>query len=245
MSIAFISDLHLSAKDPAISLRFNEYLMHELNGVETLYILGDLFEYWIGDDAIDVLGMKNVITALKALTETGVEGFFIAGNRDFLIGKEFSKKTGFTILEDETVVDVHGEKVLILHGDSLCTDDILHQQFRSEMMCNKVWHQQALSLSIEERIAMATKMRGMSAEHKSEISNEIMDVNAESVVALMEKHGVNRMIHGHTHRPAIHSHDTQNGPAERIVLGDWYTQSSFLKIDNSEYQLSNLSNNKS
>lgn len=240
MSIAFISDLHLCAKAPAISLRFNEYLMQELDNIETLYILGDLFEYWIGDDGIEALGMSSVIDALKVLTNTGVKGFFIAGNRDFLIGNEFANQTGFTILNDESVVDIYGEKVLILHGDSLCTDDDMHQQFRAQMMCNKQWQQQALCLSIEERIALATKMRGMSAEHKSEISNVIMDVNPEAVVSLLEKHNVTRMIHGHTHRPAIHSHETRNGRAQRIVLGDWYSQSSFLNIDESGYHLSNL-----
>ena len=240
MSIAFISDLHLSVKDPAIGLRFNEYLSNETQNLESLYILGDLFEYWVGDDAVSILGMEAVLTALKELTNSGVNGYFIAGNRDFLVGDVFAEQTGFTILEDETVVSINGEDVLILHGDSLCTDDLLHQKFRQEMMCNKLFHQHALSLPIQERIAMADKMRGMSAQHKSEISNDIMDVNTDSVIALLEKHNVNRMIHGHTHRPAIHSHETKNGLAERIVLGDWYSQSSFLTIENNEYQLSNL-----
>ena len=240
MSTAFISDLHLSAKAPEISQRFQEYLSTELVDVENLYILGDLFEYWIGDDAAAMLGMQPVLDALKQLTGSGIHGYFIAGNRDFLIGEQFAKHTGFTILEDETVVELGNEKVLLLHGDSLCTDDHLHQQFRQQMMCNKAFHQHALSLSIEERIATAEKMRGMSAEHKSEISDEIMDVNTDSVVTLLEKHGVTRMIHGHTHRPAVHSHDTKNGIAERIVLGDWYTQSSFLRHDENGFQLSNL-----
>ncbi|MGH1426451.1 MAG: UDP-2,3-diacylglucosamine diphosphatase [Arenicella sp.] len=240
MSTAFISDLHLSAKAPDISQRFQQYLLNELSGVDTLYILGDLFEYWIGDDAASMLGMEPVLDALKILTDNGIKGYFLAGNRDFLVGDVFAKHTGFTILEDESIIELNGEKVLILHGDSLCTDDHLHQQFRQQMMCNKAFHQHALSLSIEERIATAEKMRGMSAEHKSEISDEIMDVNADAVVQLFEKHQVTRMIHGHTHRPAIHKHATNTGNAERIVLGDWYTQSSFLLHNENGFTLSNL-----
>jgi len=240
MSTIFISDLHLSAKDPAISNRFNEYL-ETLKTADTVYILGDLFEYWIGDDAAALTGMDNILIKLKELTSSGVNGFFIRGNRDFLIGEQFANETGFTILEDETVVDIYGEPVVILHGDSLCTDDHIHQQFREQMMCNPAFHKQALSMSIEERIATAEKLRGMSAEHKSEISNEIMDVNDNAVISLLEKHDVTRMIHGHTHRPNIHQHQTINGNASRIVLGDWYTQFSSLTISkNKEYKLSNL-----
>ena len=240
MSTAFISDLHLSAKAPEISIRFQDYLANELDGVKTLYILGDLFEYWIGDDAAEFLGMHTVLDALQNLTNTGIKGYFIAGNRDFLIGETFAQMTGFEILADESIITVGDENVLILHGDSLCTDDHLHQKFRAEMMCNPIFHQQAMSLSIEERIAKAEQLRGMSAEHKSEISMQIMDVNEASVIKLFEETGVSRMIHGHTHRPAIHSHSTKNGQAQRIVLGDWYTQSSFLIHDQKGYTLSNL-----
>jgi len=215
--------------------------MDELDNVDTVYILGDLFEYWIGDDAAEMTGMSPILDRLKQLTSSGVNGFFIRGNRDFLISEQFSESTGFTVLEDESIVDIYGEKVVILHGDSLCTDDHVHQQFRQQMMCNPVFHKQALSMSIEERIATAEKLRGMSAEHKSELSNEIMDVNDDSVVSLFEKNKVSRMIHGHTHRPNIHQHNTSNGNATRIVLGDWYTQSSFLSISpEGEYRLSNL-----
>jgi len=242
MATAFISDLHLSAKAPEISQRFEQYLQNGLNNIDTLYILGDLFEYWIGDDAAQMLGMQLVLDGLKALSDNGIQGYFIAGNRDFLVGEHFSTHTGFEILPDESIVKIGNEKVLILHGDSLCTDDHLHQQFRQQMMCNPAFHQHAMSLSIQERIASAEKLRGMSAEHKSEISMEIMDVNQESVVKLFEDKGVTRMIHGHTHRPNIHQHETSLGDAERIVLGDWYTQSSFLIHDDKGFHLSNLSN---
>lgn len=240
MSTAFISDLHLSAKAPDISKRFQEYLANDLVGVETLYILGDLFEYWIGDDAASLLSMQPVLEALQQLTKAGIKGYILVGNRDFLIGKKFAQMTGFDILADESIINLGGEQVLILHGDALCTDDHLHQKFRKEMMCNPEFHQYALSLSIEERIAKAEQLRGMSTEHKSEISMEIMDVNENAVINLFEKKGVTRMIHGHTHRPNIHSHVTKNGQAERIVLGDWYTQSSFLIHNEQGYQLSNL-----
>ena len=240
MTTAFISDLHLSAQRPDITLRFQHFIENDLNDIETLYILGDLFEYWIGDDATDVLGLREIINALKQLSDSGIKGFFISGNRDFLIGEQFSHETGFSILPDETVIELGGRQVVILHGDSLCTDDVIHQQFRKEMMCNPEFHQYALSMPIPERIETAKKLRGMSAEHKSEISEEIMDVNENAVVQLFEQKGVTQMIHGHTHRPNIHLHTTSQGEAERIVLGDWYSQSSFLTHDGAGFRLSNL-----
>ena len=240
MATAFISDLHLSVKDPKITDRFNQYIEHDLQNIDALYILGDLFEYWIGDDGAEILGMDKVLEALKSLSLSGINGYFIAGNRDFLVGDTFSKKTGFEILQDETIITLGNEKVLILHGDSLCTDDVIHQQFREQMMCNPAFHEHALSLSIEERMVIAEKMRGMSDDHKSEISHEIMDVNQNAVIKLLEKKQVTRMIHGHTHRPNIHQHMTSLGEAERIVLGDWYTQSSFLIHDKKGFHLSNL-----
>ena len=240
MTTAFISDLHLSAQCPDITQRFQHFIENDLNDIKTLYILGDLFEYWIGDDATDVLGLREVLNALKQLTDSGIKGFFISGNRDFLVGDHFSHETGFSILSDETVIELGGQQVVILHGDSLCTDDEKHQQFRKEMMCNPEFHQYALSMPIAERIETAKKMRGMSAEHKTEISEEIMDVNENAVVQLFEQKGVTQMVHGHTHRPNIHQHKTNLGNAERIVLGDWYTQSSFLIHNDNGFSLSNL-----
>ncbi len=231
MATYFISDLHLAANAPQISERFFQFIQHEINDANTLYILGDLFEYWVGDDAAKTVGMQPVISALQELTTKGVKGFFIAGNRDFLVGDQFSAETGFTVLKDETVVDLYGQETLLLHGDSLCIDDAAHQQFRSQMMTNPEWHQMALSKSIAERIEIAKQMRGLSAEHKMNLSDAIMDVNDSAVVSLMEDRNITHMIHGHTHRPNIHQHKTHNGLSERIVLGDWYHQQSYLRVD--------------
>jgi len=244
MSTTFISDLHLSAKAPKITERFMDFaasITAPSSETKTLYILGDLFEYWIGDDAVAVVGMQGIIDALKKISDANIDAYFIRGNRDFLVTDSFAQQTGFKLLEDETVIDLYGEKNIILHGDSLCTDDQLHQQFRQQMMCNPEWHKLALSLTVEQRIAKAEELRGMSADHKSSISDSIMDVNDQAVVDLFEQHGVTRMIHGHTHRPNMHQHQTKNGESTRIVLGDWYTQSSVLTVtDDQQYSLSNL-----
>ena len=231
MATYFISDLHLAAQAPDITQRFIEFLDNDIGDVKTLYILGDLFEYWIGDDAAEVVGMAPILAKLKALSDSGVSGYFIAGNRDFLIGQRFTEQTGFEILNDFTVIDLYGTPTLLLHGDALCTDDEKHMMFRQQIMTNKDWHAMALQKSVEERINIAKEMRSMSADHKMTISDSIMDVNERSVIDAFEQHKVLNMIHGHTHRPKIHEHQTEIGNAERIVLGDWYTQLSYLKVD--------------
>jgi len=174
--------------------------------------------------------MSPILTKLRALTDSGVQGYFIAGNRDFLVGQRFTEQTGFEILTDFTVIDLYGTPTLLLHGDALCTDDEKHQLFRQQIMTNKEWHSTALQKPVSERIAIAKEMRSMSADHKESISDAIMDVNEQSVIAAFEQHQVKNMIHGHTHRPKIHQHQTQQGTAERIVLGDWYEQLSYLKV---------------
>lgn len=231
MATYFISDLHLAAQAPDITQRFIEFLDNDIDDVKTLYILGDLFEYWIGDDAAEVVGMAPILAKLKALSDNGVSGYFIAGNRDFLIGQRFTEQTGFEILNDFTVIDLYGTPTLLLHGDALCTDDEKHMMFRQQIMTNKDWHAMALQKSVEERINIAKEMRSMSADHKMTVSDSIMDVNERSVIDAFEQHKVLNMIHGHTHRPKIHEHQTEIGNAERIVLGDWYTQLSYLKVD--------------
>lgn len=236
MATYFISDLHLAAQAPEITQRFVDFLDNDIKDATTLYILGDLFEYWIGDDAAAIVGMAPILEKLKALTQAGLKGYFIAGNRDFLVGESFTEQSGFEVLNDFTVVDLYGTKTLLLHGDALCTDDEKHLMFRQQIMTNKDWHAMALQKSIEERIAIAKEMRSMSADHKDTLSDSIMDVNEQSVINAFEEHQVINMIHGHTHRPKIHEHTTARGTAERIVLGDWYTQLSYLKIDeNGQY----------
>jgi len=234
MATYFISDLHLAAQAPDISQRFIEFLDNDIQDAKTLYILGDLFEYWIGDDAAEVVGMSPILAKLKTITDSGVQGYFIAGNRDFLVGQRFTEQTGFEILNDFTVIDLYGTPTLLLHGDALCTDDEKHQLFRQQIMTNQDWHTMALQKTVEERIAIAKEMRNMSADHKKSVSDAIMDVNEQSVVEAFEEYQVINMIHGHTHRPKIHQHQAQQGTAERIVLGDWYTQLSYLKVDENE-----------
>lgn len=240
MAIYFISDLHLAMNTPAIGERFQQFLAQELGDAQSLYILGDLFEYWIGDDAVEQVGMTAAIQALKNITDSGIDGYFIAGNRDFLVGKHFAEITGFKVLEDGVVVDLFGTPTVLLHGDALCTDDIKHQQFRQQMMTNADWHKMALAKPIEERIAIAKQMRGLSAEHKMTLADSIMDVNDSAVTSMLEEKGVTQMIHGHTHRPNIHDYQTSAGPAQRFVLGDWYEQQSFIRVDQQGCQLSNL-----
>lgn len=233
MATYFISDLHLAAQAPEITQRFIGFLDNDIKDATALYILGDLFEYWIGDDAAEIVGMSPILAKLKTLTDNGVKAYFIVGNRDFLVGPTFTEQTGFEILSDFTVIDLYGEPTLLLHGDVLCTDDEKHMMFRQQIMTNKDWHKMALQKTIEERIEIAQQMRSMSADHKLSVSDSIMDVNEQSVIDAFEQHQVLNMIHGHTHRPKIHEHKTNLGNAERIVLGDWYTQLSYLKVDES------------
>jgi len=227
-STYFISDLHLSKSDTAITERFNAFVTKHLDDAEKLYILGDLFEYWVGDDGTAVVGMEDIIATLKEITSTGIKGYFVAGNRDFLVGKLFEKMTGFTVLPDFSIIDLYGEKTLILHGDALCSDDHVHQEFRQGIMLNSDWHQQVLSKSIEERIELARQIRGTSNDHKMTLSDQIMDVNEDTVVETFSEFAVKQIIHGHTHRPKRHSYQDNK---ERIVLGDWYSKTSYIKAN--------------
>ena len=168
---------------------------------------------------------------LAALTNKGLPCYFMHGNRDFLLREAYAKQAGMTLLPEEHVIDLYGEKVLLMHGDSLCTDDIPYQQFRT-MVRNPAWQDDLLSKSPQERLQLAMQALGASAEHKGTVTMDIMDVNGDEVVAAFERHGVQRMIHGHTHRPATHELEANGKPAQRIVLGDWYTQSSVLRVKN-------------
>lgn len=228
MHTYFISDLHLSQDNPAIALAFFKFLSKRAVKADALYIIGDLFEYWIGDDAVELLGAEIVIDKLRAISEQ-VPCYFIAGNRDFLVGQQFSDLTGFTILNDESIIDLYGTPTLILHGDSMCTDDVAHQEFRQQVITNESWRKQFLSVSVPERIEQAKQARAQSNMHKTQISTEIMDVTTSTVIQKFESKKVQQMIHGHTHRQATHKHDTRMGTAIRYVLGDWNTTSSILK----------------
>ena len=229
MTTLFISDLHLEASRPEIGEQFLGFLAGEARNAEALYILGDLFEVWVGDDDPSPYFAKMKL-AIRALSDTGVPLYFMHGNRDFSIGKDFAAETGVEILVDPTVVVLYGNPVLLCHGDSLCTDDVEYQQVRM-MLRNPEWQAKMLARPLEERIAIAVQARGESKARGESMSDEIMDVNQEAVAAALRKHGVDTMLHGHTHRPAVHDIDLGDQGATRIVLGDWYEQGSIVRWD--------------
>jgi len=226
MSTLFISDLHLDEARPHIVNLFTRFVADEARGASALYVLGDLFESWIGDDDDSALA-HQVARSLAALKQRGVPIFFMHGNRDFLLGEDYAQRAGMTLLNDPTVIELDGERTLLMHGDTLCTDDAAYQEFRA-VMRNLEWQKQFGSRSLAERRAFAAQARAESLKHTASAKAEIMDVNHEAVVATMRKHRVRRLIHGHTHRPATHCFEINRQSAERIVLGDWYEQGSVL-----------------
>ena len=226
MTKLFISDLHLQAARPDITERVFRFLQTEAAEAEALYILGDLFEAWIGDDDPDEHN-REVQAAMRRLTDAGVAGYFMRGNRDFLIGDAFAERTGFTLLGDPVVHDLYGTPVLLSHGDAYCTDDLEYQAFRRQSR-DPAWQQQVLSMSVEQRRALAGQAREESRTAMVDKAEDIMDVNAGAVAAALREAGVTTLVHGHTHRPAVHELDLDGTPATRIVLGDWYEQGTVL-----------------
>jgi UDP-2,3-diacylglucosamine hydrolase len=226
MTVLFISDLHLDEARPQIITLFEELLRADARGAQALYILGDLFESWIGDDDDSELA-DRVARALAELTGGGTAIFFMHGNRDFLLGDAYARRAGLTLLADPTVIDIDGERTLLMHGDTLCSDDAEYQKFRG-IVRDPQWQRAFLAKPLDERRAFAAQARGESRRHTASAKPEIMDVNAAAVAAAMREHGVRRLIHGHTHRPATHRFGLDGRGAERIVLGDWYEQSSVL-----------------
>lgn len=228
MTTLFISDLHLDASRPHITRLFVEFLRGEAAQADALYILGDLFEAWIGDDAPDPTG-DEVATALAELHAHGVPCFYIHGNRDFLLGDAYARRARLTLLPDPSVVEVEGEPVLLMHGDTLCTDDAPYQAFRAQSHTAQ-WQRAFLARSIAERQAFAAQARAESQRYTRSVADAITDVNPSAVAGTLESQGTYRLIHGHTHRPARHVLQRAGQPAERIVLGDWYEQGSVLRI---------------
>jgi len=227
MTTLFISDLHLEAQQPDIGEQFLAFLKGEARDAEALYILGDLFEVWLGDDDPNPY-YQQMKAGLRKLADTGVPIYFMHGNRDFTIGEQFCEETGAALLNDPTVLNLYGRDVLLCHGDSLCTDDVQYQQVRA-MTRDPAWQAMMLAKSIEERIAFAVQAREESIARGDSISDEIMDVNADAVMATLREHNVDIMLHGHTHRPAVHDIDMDGKHATRIVLGDWYEQGSIVR----------------
>jgi UDP-2,3-diacylglucosamine hydrolase len=222
-----ISDLHLDASAPGIARQFLGFLADDARDARALYILGDLFEAWLGDDDPDPAA-REVITALRALTDSGVPVYFMHGNRDFLIGPRFASETGCTLLPDGTVVDLHGERVLLMHGDVLCTADHGYQRLR-RILRHPLVDFTLRHLPLSARRALGRRLRAGSRMHVGSTAPEIMDVTPQAVVDALRTAGVRTLVHGHTHRPAIHALEVDGVPARRIVLGDWYQQGSVLE----------------
>jgi UDP-2,3-diacylglucosamine hydrolase len=240
MTTLFISDLHLDAERPEITALFGEFIQREASKAKALYILGDLFEAWVGDDDPSDAG-AFVAEKLKSLSDGGVPVYFIRGNRDFLLGKEYARRAGMIILPDPAVILLHGMPTLIGHGDLLCTDDLAYQQFRTQTRDPR-WQAQFLAQPLAARLAFATQARAASKARFGELqatgmSETITDVSQETVADTFPRYGIRRMIHGHTHRPAIHA---EANDCTRIVLGDWYTQGSVLRIDADGFELAAL-----
>ena len=239
MPSLFIADLHLDDSRPQITTLFERYLASdEVRRADALYILGDLVEAWIGDDD-DAELPQRIAAATRAVRDAGVPVYFMVGNRDFLLGEKFAERAGFTLLEDAVVHDIHGTSTLLMHGDSLCTDDLAYQAVRAEVRTAQ-WQAQFLSMPLAARRAFAAKARDASRSHTGSASESIMDVNAGAVADAMRAHGVTRLIHGHTHRPAVHALDLDGQPAARIVLGDWYQHGSVLRVDRDGIELRGL-----
>jgi len=238
MTTLFISDLHLDDRRPETTAQLQSFIQEEAAAADALYILGDLFEYWLGDDVPSQSSMA-VAEAVSRISANGVPCYFMHGNRDFLLKEAYAKQAGMELLPEEHVVDLYGERVLLMHGDSLCTDDVAYQQLRT-IVRNPAWQQDTLSKTPQERLQMAMQLREASAEHKGNEAMSIMDVNQGEVIRAFERHDVLRMIHGHTHRPATHDLEVNGQSAQRIVLGDWYTQGSVLRVQDGHYELSSL-----
>ena len=227
MSTLLISDLHLDPREPAVVAQFLDFLAIDARRAEALYVLGDLFEVWIGDDDPDPVA-REVIAALRGLTDAGVPCRIMHGNRDFLLGARFCAETGATLVPDGAVVDLHGERVLLMHGDLLCTDDHSYQRLR-RIVRNPVVQWVFRRLPLARRRALADRMRAGSRMHTGSAAPEIMDVNAVAVAEAFRRAGVRTLVHGHTHRPAVHALGVDGAAARRIVLGDWHRAGSVLE----------------
>ncbi|MBX2867504.1 MAG: UDP-2,3-diacylglucosamine diphosphatase [Acidiferrobacterales bacterium] len=236
MTIAFISDLHLTPDRPHSTEMFTTFASGARKYLNGLYILGDLFEYWIGDDGVSALGHESTEAAIRSVVDSGVPVYFLHGNRDFLVGEQFAKRTGCQLLPDPVVVEEDGLRILLTHGDALCTDDIDHQTARKQMLTSK-WKLAFLNNPLESRFETADQMRKQSAVAKKTKSMEIMDVNQSAVEAMMKEHQVDIMIHGHTHKPAAHEFEIDGKLARRYVLGDWYEQKSLILLDQGKLTL--------
>ena len=238
MSTLFISDLHLSGERASITELFIKFLDQRASNADALYILGDLFEVWPGDDMIQP-DYEQSISKMKQLTDNGLPLFVMQGNRDFLMAEKFAEVSGATLIEDPTVIELYGTSTLLMHGDTLCTDDVDYQKFRA-MVRDPRWKEEFFAKPNEERLAMTTKYRKMSKDETAKKSMDVMDVNQLTVEQVMLDKNIHQLIHGHTHRPAIHDFTVDNKDMKRIVLGDWFKQGSVLVCDERGCQLESI-----
>lgn len=236
MATLFISDLHLCRDRPYITDLFLEFLRHRAQASDALYILGDLFEYWIGDDGAGFLGYEEVTAGIQHLIGNGTPVYVMHGNRDFLLGEQFCEQTGCKLVPDPTKIHLYGQAILLMHGDSLCTDDVEHQQFRTQVRKSE-WQTQFLGKPLSERNEMALALRRQSERNKTQKTIALMDVTQGTVERIMREHEADVLVHGHTHRPAIHDVLLGDRTARRIVLGDWYEQGSVLEWSQLGYSL--------
>ena len=226
----FISDLHLSAKMPRITQLFLRFMQHTAPRAEALYILGDLFEYWAGDDDLGDPFHRQIVHALHTLAAGGTRLFIMHGNRDFLMAEELAAACHATLLADPTLLELYGTPTLLVHGDTLCTDDIAYQSYRSQVR-EQAWQQHFLSQPLAQRKAQIEQLRERSETEKQYKSGGLMDVSADAVTALLREHRYPRLIHGHTHRPGHALHHLDDHTCERWVLGDWHETGNALRCD--------------
>ena len=241
MTTLFISDLHLDAERPPVTELFLRFLREEAVHADALYILGDLFEAWVGDDDPSEVGAA-VAAGTRAVREAGVPVYFMRGNRDFLLGPDYARRAGMTLLPDPAVAVLYGKPTLLMHGDLLCTDDTAYQAFRAQTR-NPDWQRQFLSQPLAARLAFAQQARAASKAHQAGMQGKmetITDVAQAAVDGTLARYGVDTLIHGHTHRPAVHELSVGTQACKRVVLGDWYEQGSVLRVDASGMRLDAL-----
>lgn len=225
----FISDLHLCESRPQISRLFFDFLKTHARNAEALYILGDLFESWVGDDDETSLS-RSVVEALRSLSDSGVTVYLMHGNRDFLLARPFADASGARLLADPTMMDIYGQPTLLMHGDTLCTDDAAYLAFRAQVR-DPAWQAGFLAQPLAKRHAMAQQARNQSEQAKQGKTAAIMDVNQQAVIEILREYAYPRLIHGHTHRPARHDLQVDGHACERWVLQDWYDSGGYLRCD--------------
>ena len=238
MSVLFASDLHLEPRRPDSIAQFAAFCERVAREAERFYVLGDMFEAWVGDDDDDP-GLEPILEAMRSVADRGVECYFMHGNRDFLVGEAFAETTGYRLMAEFETIEAHGRRILLTHGDQLCTDDEGYMRLRA-MLHDPAWREDFLAKPLDERRAIAEQLRDLSKTETATKAEQIMDVNQHAVEQVMREHGVADLLHGHTHRPAIHRFTLDGVPAQRTVLGDWYEHPTIARLDDTGLTLEPL-----